>query len=447
MTFSAPRRRPRVLRVDPARLLDENAVAPGSRELVSLGTPVAGVELAIRDEAGRQLRQRKVGRIWVRGPGVMAGYRRDPAATARALRDGWLDTGDLGFLDRGELFLCGRAKDLVIVRGRNHAPQEFEESLDGLPGLRAGCSVAVGFVPVGADGEELAILAEHEPGAVPAAELSEAIRAAVLERTGVRAHTVLVLSPGTLPRTSSGKLRRGEARRRLGGGSPPAAGAAQRVAAGRGDGPLVLRLREGEAARVIDVVIVGGGPAGLAAAIARGPGGPPGAGAGAGAGPSGQGLRRGAPPARRPGACEARGPAPPRSRALRATPGDPLAAGGRLRGAACSPGKARGSGALDRPRGRPDPGRPRGRSDGALRRRGRVAPELLRAAWCCAWEPRRCGRSWWWRRTGPARGPPGSGPRPGDPGSTPASGCGATSRSTLGAPGWRCTGARRRRPT
>ena len=169
----------------------------GSRELVSVGAPLPGVELQIRD-----------GRIFVRGPSVMQGYYGNPAATRSALVDGWLDTGDLGFLRDGELFVTGRAKDVVILRGRNHAPQEFEDALDGIEGVRPGCAAAVGF-PTD-DGEELVLLveADGDPDV-------ERIRSRVLEQTGVRPWEVHLLEPGTLPRTSSGKLRRGEALRQL----------------------------------------------------------------------------------------------------------------------------------------------------------------------------------------------------------------------------------------
>jgi acyl-CoA synthetase (AMP-forming)/AMP-acid ligase II len=154
----------------------------------------------------------------------MQGYLGDPAATSRALRDGWLDTGDLGFHAGGELFVHGRARDVVIVRGANHAPEEFEGCLAAVEGLRPGCAVAVGFLPDGGDGEELLLLAERIRAwrGDPAA-LAEAVREAVSSRTGVRPHTVRILEPGTLPRTSSGKMRRGEALRRFQAGTllPP----------------------------------------------------------------------------------------------------------------------------------------------------------------------------------------------------------------------------------
>jgi acyl-CoA synthetase (AMP-forming)/AMP-acid ligase II len=157
----------------------------------------------------------------------MAGYLEDPEATGRAVVGGWLDTGDLGFVADGELHVHGRAKDVVIVRGANHAPDEFEDALAGLPGLRRGCAVALGVESDG-EGEGLVVLAERARGASEDADpaLAAAAREAVIERTGIAPREVRILAPGTLPRTSSGKLRRQEALRRLASGTlaPPARG-------------------------------------------------------------------------------------------------------------------------------------------------------------------------------------------------------------------------------
>ena len=192
VTFTPKGRGARALEVD-------------GRELASVGTPLPGIDVDVRE-----------GRIFVRGPSVMQGYFGNPAATAAALSGGWLDTGDLGFVHGGELFVSGRAKDLVILHGKNHAPQEFEDALDGLPGVRPGCAAAVGFPA--AEGEELVLLVEADGPAEP-----EQIRSRVTESTGIRPHAVHLLPPGTLPRTSSGKLRRGEALRQLQAGElrPP----------------------------------------------------------------------------------------------------------------------------------------------------------------------------------------------------------------------------------
>lgn len=174
------------------------------RDVVSVGRPVAGVEVEVRPEEGVS----GAGRIFTRGPSVMSGYFRQ---TESPLVDGWLDTGDLGFVSGGELYISGRKKDVIVLRGQNHAPQIFEETLEGVRGVRTGCVAAVGFHPEGADGEELALLVETNAEADET--LEERIVSAVLTETGVRPHTVKLLAPGTLPRTSSGKMRRGEARR------------------------------------------------------------------------------------------------------------------------------------------------------------------------------------------------------------------------------------------
>jgi acyl-CoA synthetase (AMP-forming)/AMP-acid ligase II len=220
VTFAPPGRPPFSVAVDPVRLARQGVAAPppvedaGARQIASVGTPVPGVEVEVRDDERRPLGERRAGRIWVRGPSVMLGYFNDTAATARALVDGWLDTGDLGFVAERELFVCGRAKDVVIIRGANHSPQEFEECLEGVAGLRVGCAVALGFIPDGGE-EELLILAELGDVNADLPTLESRVRAAILERTGVRAHTVRLLAPGTLPRTTSGKLRRAEALRRF----------------------------------------------------------------------------------------------------------------------------------------------------------------------------------------------------------------------------------------
>ncbi len=217
VTYPTRERSPaRWLAVDPGVLAREARVVEGPRKLSSVGAPVPGVHVQIRDDAGDDLPERRLGRIFVKSPSLMQGYFADPPATAAVLAGGWLDTGDLGFVDAGELFIAGRAKDLVIIRGANYPPQEFEERLAGLEVVRPGWVVAAGFTPEGSESEELLILAERnhdleagDPAAV------RAIRRAILEATGVRAHTVLMLPRGTLRRTSSGKIRRRDALQRF----------------------------------------------------------------------------------------------------------------------------------------------------------------------------------------------------------------------------------------
>ncbi len=218
VTFTPPGREVKVLRVDPARLASTGQAVEGSRAIVSVGTPIPGSEVEVRGPDGRPSPERSVGRVFMRGRSVMAGYFGRPEATAAVIVDGWLDTGDVGFVADGELYVSGREKDLIVIRGSNHVAQEFEECLDGLEDVRKGCAVALGFVPAGERGEQLLILAER-PRAVGSndgdARVAEVIRQVILERTGIKAHTVRLLEPGTLPRTSSGKLRRAEALRRF----------------------------------------------------------------------------------------------------------------------------------------------------------------------------------------------------------------------------------------
>ena len=184
-------------------------------ELASLGRPLEGVELRIVDGDRSDLPPGVVGEVLVRGPSVMEGYFDRPDATQEVMRGGWLDTGDLGFLHAGELFLSGRKKDVLILRGRNHAPTEVESVVDEINGVRSGCSVAVSWLPEGADGELLMLLVETKRGAdrPDDAELVDACRRAVRVSAGLELDVVEVLEPGTLPRTSSGKLRRAESLR------------------------------------------------------------------------------------------------------------------------------------------------------------------------------------------------------------------------------------------
>jgi acyl-CoA synthetase (AMP-forming)/AMP-acid ligase II len=214
VTFKPANSMFKTLGAQPESLSSGKVVEAGDKELVSTGSPVAGVEIEIYGQDEAPVPDGQVGRILVRGPNVMAGYFGRADLTEQALRDGWLDTGDLGFLHDGELFVCGRSKETVIIRGANHAPQDFEAALDGLAGVRTGCAVAVGYQPrdtgdVGAD-EALAMLVEATPEAPPSLAHDVAVR--VLERTGIAVSHVELLAPGTLPRTSSGKLRRLEAR-------------------------------------------------------------------------------------------------------------------------------------------------------------------------------------------------------------------------------------------
>lgn len=221
VTFSSPDRPFTSHRFDRHSLASEGVARKSSEgwELASLGTPVAGFELAIlpvdtvpaspTDPGG--LPENRVGRLWIRGPSLMDGYLGRPEETARTLVHGWLDTGDLGFLVDGELYLTGRAKEVVVLRGRNYAPVDLERVAAAVEG--AGAVVAVSRLPEGGSREELVLLVEGGRGRNPSADeaLAAACRKAVLKETGLVVDRIAVLEPGMLPRTSSGKLRRAEA--------------------------------------------------------------------------------------------------------------------------------------------------------------------------------------------------------------------------------------------
>ncbi len=202
----------RTLRVDRVQLA-EGIVQPKPEgvEMVSVGRPVYGFVVEIRGPEG-SLAPGHVGRVFAKGPSLMEGYLDQPEATAKVLENGWLDTGDLGFLWEDELYLVGRAKDVLILRGRNHPPHPVEQAIDGLDGVRAGCAAAVSYRPESAEQELLLLFIEHKINADPLhlKALPELAVAAVLNHTGLRVDEVLVLAPGTLPRTSSGKIRRSE---------------------------------------------------------------------------------------------------------------------------------------------------------------------------------------------------------------------------------------------
>ncbi len=207
--------------VDLDRLEREGAAAPpaaGSRRhrpFVLCGPPLPGTELEIVDSADGALPERRVGRVLVRGPGLMRGYDGRPAETAAVLSpDGWLDTGDLGYRLGGEVVVTGRAKDLIIVNGRNIGPQDLEWSVEqSVSALRSG-DVAAFSVDEG-DTEAVVVLVETRGAPDPRARAALAAQVAgtLRARHGLEARVVLV-PPGSLPHTSSGKLSRVLARAR-----------------------------------------------------------------------------------------------------------------------------------------------------------------------------------------------------------------------------------------
>jgi acyl-CoA synthetase (AMP-forming)/AMP-acid ligase II len=200
---------------------------PNGVEIVCVGRPLPDFALRVVDREQRERTERCVGRVLVRGPSLMEGYLGRRRATTRALRDGWLDTGDLGFIADGDLYLTGRAKDVLILRGRNHSPVEVEHAVDTEEGVRTGCSAAVSFMPEGAERELLVVMVEACKGVSAShyPQIAEGVSRAVLVATGLEPDRLEILEPGSLPRTSSGKIRRQESLKRWRAGelTPPAA--------------------------------------------------------------------------------------------------------------------------------------------------------------------------------------------------------------------------------
>ncbi|QQS11444.1 MAG: fatty acyl-AMP ligase [Rhodospirillales bacterium] len=190
----------------------EPAAGPEAREFVVCGRPLPGHIVEIRDPHGAVVGAGGVGRIFVRGPSVMPGYFGAPEASAEALRDGWLDTGDLGYWRDGQLVVTGRAKDLIIVNGRNIWPQDIEWAVEALPKLRRGDACA--FSIDGDDGaEKVVVLVQSRPvDPEERAALEGAVAQVVKETTGVDGVIDLVSPSVGLPLTSSGKLSRSRAK-------------------------------------------------------------------------------------------------------------------------------------------------------------------------------------------------------------------------------------------
>ena len=219
VTFSDLKQSYRMVQFDRDRLTRDGVATPTSEEgqpLVSVGKPLTHGKIRITNDRGLALAEDRVGRVQVKGPSVMAGYFGDDNQTQKALHGGWLDTGDLGFIHDGELYLYGRAKDVIILRGRNYSPHDVEQSADGIEGVRVGCTAAVGIVPSGGEAEEILMLVERAKGYRDSdAHLAEQVSRHITATTGLAPVHALILAPGTLPRTSSGKIRRSEARKRF----------------------------------------------------------------------------------------------------------------------------------------------------------------------------------------------------------------------------------------
>jgi fatty-acyl-CoA synthase len=221
----------RVDTVDARRLVQNSVAAPARNgasavKVVSCGCAFPGHEIGIVDARGRTVPERHVGSIVTRGPSVMRGYFADAAATVEALRDGWLHTGDLGYIADGELFVCGRTKDVIIRQGRKYHPPDLESAIADLPGLRSSSVVVFGITRFDESDEVVAVLEAR--ASFVSDELKDRVRRRVREAAGIDLDRVVVAPPGTIPRTTSGKVRRAETRARLQAGTLVAARPSER---------------------------------------------------------------------------------------------------------------------------------------------------------------------------------------------------------------------------
>lgn len=217
VSFAELDRGPRIARLSRRALdagavvFDENGDGESAREFVGCGKVLPEHVLELRDEDGAPAGPERIGRVFVRGPSLMRGYAYDVEESARVISpDGWLDTGDLGFCQDGELFITGRAKDLIVINGRNVWPQDIEWALESLPALRRGDAAA--FSIDDGSGDQVVTLVQcraSEPE--DRAQIRQQVLG-VLRRLGFLDPVVELIKPGSLPQTSSGKLSRAKAK-------------------------------------------------------------------------------------------------------------------------------------------------------------------------------------------------------------------------------------------
>ncbi len=213
VAFSPLQRGPKLDRVDEQKLQREGMAVPSpdGHPWVACGYPLRGTELSIRDEHGREVGERRQGQLFFRSGSSLREYYRNPEATREIKsEDGWVNSGDLAYMADGELYITGRAKDLIIKAGRNLYPQDIEAAATEVEGVRRGC-VAAFSVP-GPEGERLVVVYETR---TPSAALRDQVKRAVTQACGVGPDEVKALVPGSIPKTPSGKIRRSECRKLL----------------------------------------------------------------------------------------------------------------------------------------------------------------------------------------------------------------------------------------
>ena len=181
------------------------------RSIVNCGKAVKDMKIEARDDMGNMVPDKMIGRIWCSGPSIMDSYFRDPEATQACLVDGWLDTGDMGYLSDGYVYIVGRAKDMIIINGKNHWPQDIEWAVEQLPGFKSGDIAAFAITTEGGEETPAVLVQCRTSDDKERGILRDTIKEKVRSITGMQCVVELV-PPRTLPRTSSGKLSRAKAR-------------------------------------------------------------------------------------------------------------------------------------------------------------------------------------------------------------------------------------------
>lgn len=219
LTFPPPGRGPAIDRVDRDTFTREGRAEPAEAEdataleFVACGHPLPGYQVRCVDESEREMPERQEGRIEFQGPSATAGYHRNPDATRDLFRDGWLNTGDLGYIADGELFITSRVKDVIIRAGRNIYPYEVEEAVGNIEGVRKGCVAVFGTPDEESGTERVVVVAETREEEEAARDaLRDSVRRTATDVLALAPDDVVLAPPGTVLKTSSGKIRRSAVR-------------------------------------------------------------------------------------------------------------------------------------------------------------------------------------------------------------------------------------------
>jgi acyl carrier protein len=220
LAFPPLNRGPKIDRVDRATFVntgraeavsDDNAT--DALRFVACGHPIPGHQIRIVDSAGREVPERHEGRLQFNGPSATQGYYRNPEETRRLFDGAWLDSGDYAYVAEGDVYLTGRAKDLIIRSGRNIYPYELEESVGNIPGIRKGCVAVFGSVEPRTNVEQVVVLAEtRERDTEIRDTLKRQINDAAFDLIGMAPDDIVLVPPHTVLKTSSGKIRRAACR-------------------------------------------------------------------------------------------------------------------------------------------------------------------------------------------------------------------------------------------